>query len=341
MQRIPRWILCSAIAGILGAAAQSGSAASASSQQAIDRLKSENRGAKVSVSPATGTARFVRLGPASSLRLGAAPTESSAKAAAFSDATATFVDRNAAAFGLRNGSSELALQRSETDRLGQTHLSYAQTHRGVPVFGASLKAHFDASGRLFVVNGTLVPDLDISTTPSRGARDAEEAAVAYVSRKGAAAGPGRLVIYREGLAQGVPGANRLAYEVVVSNGTTRDFVFVDAHTGKVIDKISGTPDATEPPRIRRARLRRRARPELPEHPVLGRGQRLPDRQRRGRQHDLRLPRRPTTCSPTRSAAIPTTARAPRWTRSSIGANSCPNASWNGIFISFCPGNDQR
>ncbi len=335
MQRIPRWILCSAIAGILGAAAQSGSAASASSQQAIDRLKSENRGAKVSVSPATGTARFVRLGPASLLRLGAAPTESSAKAAAFSDATATFVDRNAAAFGLRNGSSELALQRSETDRLGQTHLSYAQTHRGVPVFGASLKAHFDASGRLFVVNGTLVPDLDISTTPSRGARDAEEAAVAYVSRKGAAAGPGRLVIYREGLAQGVPGANRLAYEVVVSNGTTRDFVFVDAHTSKVIDKISGTPDA----------MNRRAfdaggatapGPNYPSTPFWVEGNAFPTG---NVEADNMIAASKETYDLFANAFGRDSYDGAGATMDSIfnRGNSCPNASWNGIFISFCPG----
>jgi len=336
MRRIPRWILCSAIAGILGAAAQSGSAASASSQQAIDRMKSENRGAKVSVNPATGTARFVRLGPASMLRLGTAPTEASAKAAAFGSAAAAFVDRNAAAFGLRNGSADLALQRSETDRLGTTRLTYAQNYRGVPVFGATLKAHFDATGRLFVLNGVLVPDIDVSTTPSRGARDAEAAAVEFVDREGSLSGAGRLVIYREGLVQGVPGANRLAYEVVVSNGATRDFVFVDAHSGKVIEKISGTMDGL----YRRAFDGAGANPgpNYPASPFWVEGDSLPTGSAEANNmivasketYDLFFNGFGRDSFDGAGAIMDAI-----FNRG--GVNQCPNASWNGTFISFCPG----
>ncbi len=120
----------------------------------------------------------------------------------------------------------------------------------MPVFGATLKAHFDASGRLTVVNGAVIPDIDVSVTPSRSAQEAEATAVSHLKRKGMSASQSRLLVYREGLAKGVPGANHLAYEVVVTNKRVREFIYVDAHTGKFIDRISGTPDALESARLR-------------------------------------------------------------------------------------------
>ena len=63
-----------------------------------------------------------------------------------------------------------------------------------------------------------------------------------------------LYVYREGLAQGVPGENHLAWEVEVTDGAgIRDFVYVGAHTGKVIDRISGRARRSVPPRVRRPR----------------------------------------------------------------------------------------
>lgn len=52
-----------------------------------------------------------------------------------------------------------------------------------------------------------------------------------------------LYIYRTGLAQGVPGDNYLVWEVEVTNGAdVREFVYVDAHTNKVVDQITGIYD---------------------------------------------------------------------------------------------------
>ncbi len=52
-----------------------------------------------------------------------------------------------------------------------------------------------------------------------------------------------LLVFREGLAKGVDGPNRLAWQVEVTDGAgVREFVFVDAHTGKFIDQITGVQD---------------------------------------------------------------------------------------------------
>ena len=132
----------------------------------------------------------------------------------------------------------------------------------MPVFGATLKAHFDAAGRLKVINGLIVPNIDLSVAPSWSQAEAEASAVGFVKpKKGGgmlAARNSRLLIYREGLAKGVPGENRLAYEVEVGNGiNVREFVYVDAHTGKAIDRFSGTPDASTGVPTTRSAPRRR------------------------------------------------------------------------------------
>ena len=114
---------------------------------AVDRLIAENAGARVSVNPATNVARFVRL-PATA----AAPA---AIAQAKQDRAADFVNRYADAFGVRNGMADLQLRKTQTDSLGQTHLTWSQVYAGLPVFAGTLKAHFDSRGQLTVVNGTL------------------------------------------------------------------------------------------------------------------------------------------------------------------------------------------
>ena len=129
------------------------------------------------------------------------------------------------------------LAKTDVDPQGGTHITYGQNHRGVPVFGTTLKTHFDAQGQLRAVNGTTVPGIDLNVTPARSAADAGRAAVARVVF------PGRAVSSRaarssssiaRGSLKGVKGPNHLAWRVEVGNGTdVREFVFVDATTGKV------------------------------------------------------------------------------------------------------------
>ena len=336
MRRIPQLILCTAVASILAAAAQAATESSAAAQAGIERLKNDYRGAKVSVSPATGTARFVRLAPASMVRLGTASVQAARSPAAYAAAAGSFVDRHASAFGLARGSADLELRRTDTDRQGKTHLTYAQKYKGVPVFGATLKAHFDATGRLTVVNGVVIPDLDLSTRPTRSAREAEANAVAYLGRKGTSARESRLLVYREGLAKGVPGANRLAYEVVVGNGrNVREFIYVDAHTAKAFDRISGTPDAMNR-RAYDALNQPAPGPNYPGNPFWVEGQPLPTGVV---EADNMIEASRETYELFDNAFGRDSFDGAGATMDSIfnRGNACPNASWNGVFISFCPG----
>jgi Zn-dependent metalloprotease len=301
---------------------------------AIDRLAAENGGASISVNPATGAARFVRLPAGSNAAAGAATAQ--AKQARAAD----FINRYAAAFGLRSGIADLALRRTQTDKLGQTHLTYAQLYAGLPVFGSALKVHFDARGRITVVNGTLIPDIQVSPAPSRGAADAAAAAVQYVT----AAKPGamlsargtQLMIFRAGLVKGVPGDNHLAYEVEVGNGAdVREFVYVDAHTAKVIDQVTGMQDSM----FRRAydgMFLPDVPPGYPDSPFWVEGDPFPTG---NTEADNMLLASQETYDMYFHAFGRDSFDAAGAMMDQIfnRGYSCPNASWNGQFISFCIG----
>lgn len=341
----------SLIALSLGAAfaaqAQEQGAVQARRDAAISRLAAETGGqAKVKLHNSTGTARFVRLAPETqpSLlgRLGrTAPSSDAAKRSG----AAQFLANYGSLFGVTNAAAELDAGRVFKDRQGGTHFTHRQYYQGVPVFGAELKTHFDATDNLTVVNGTFVPDIALSTRPTRTADQAMATAKAGViaglgtkalfSASLVAKTPS-LVVYRAGLAKGVAGSNHLAWHVEVGNGVNvREFVFVDAHTGKVIDKISGIHEAKN----RRAFDSQGATapgPNYPFSPFWVEGQPFP------------------TGTTEADNMIAASGEAYDFFKNAFGrdsydgngatmdsvfnrGNGCPNASWNGSFISFCPG----
>jgi Zn-dependent metalloprotease len=294
---------------------------------AIERLKSET-GAEVTLSGATGAARFVRAGRGKAL--GLAGNEDKA------DHAMSFLERHGRAFGLRDPRAELKLESVAGDRIGGSHLTYSQRHDGVPVFGASVKAHYDAQGRLTVVNGSLVPDLSVNVTPSRSGEEAGAAALAEVSGEGVAVRGSALLIFREGLAKGVPGDDHLAYEVEVGNGAdVREFVYVDAHTGKVIDRITGIHDAL----FRRAydaQGQTAPGPNYPASPYWVEGDPFPTN---STEPDNMIFASKETYDVYSKGFGRDSFDAAGAIMDSIfnRGNGCPNASWNGQFISFCPG----
>ncbi len=335
-QPISRWIIASSLASFIGISAHA--ATQQQTDQAIGRLRTEFAGAEVSTNPATGMARFVRVAPATLVQLDdAAPQQVTREAEASLDlAAASFLARYGAAFGLRGSAGELALRKSEADDVGQKHLTYEQRYQGLPVFGSTLKVHFDAGNRITVVNGTVVPDINVSTVASRSKQDAEIAAIKYLKAKGGVARNTRLLIYREGLVKGVPGDNRLAYEVeVISRNNVRDFVYVDAQTGKPIDRISGTPDALNRIAFDAHGLTAPG-PDFPSSPFWVEGQAFPT----GLQEaDNMIEVSKETYDLYKHAFNRDSFDGAGGQMISIfnRGNACPNASWNGTFISFCPG----
>ena len=209
----------------------------------LRRLQSASGGtARVGVSPATAGARFVRVPAGRALGQGAAPTLSGKQ-----DQSRRFFRAYAALLGV--SPEGMRFMKSHTDRLGETHLTWGQYHGAVPVFGAIVKTHFDRAHQLKGYSGTAIPDVTVNPTPTIALQRAAGVALAAVTAEHlTAAAPPRigrtaLYVFRSGLAKGVPGENHLVWEVEISNGAeVRELVYVDAHTGKIVDRISGIQD---------------------------------------------------------------------------------------------------
>ncbi len=213
-------------------------------EQGRQRLADATSGyAKVSQSPATGMASFVRLPAAVSKSMTAGETIE-AKAA-------SFFAQHGGVFGIQDAARDLVhLGTSNKGILAQS--SYAQVHKGVPVFAGILRTHFDAGGNLVAVNGDFVPDLALDVEPSWSADAAAKVAIREVGGGSKLMGllsatEGKLFVFRTGLIQGVPGRDHLVWEVEVAdkNLTVREFVYVDAHFGKVVDRITGIHHAIQ------------------------------------------------------------------------------------------------
>src|SRR5512144_37817 len=115
----------------------------------IQRLQTDTGGAaKVTISRATGAARFVRLPAEKTGDL----TPSSARAAAAQQKAAAFFRQYGSIFGISQPDGQLKEVGRQQDRTGATHISYQQYYAGIPVFGAVLKAHFNAKNQLRTVN---------------------------------------------------------------------------------------------------------------------------------------------------------------------------------------------
>jgi Zn-dependent metalloprotease len=202
-------------------------------------LAATNGAAEISYHPATGVASFVRMHGALPYLAGGTSLEAEALA---------FFDEYGALFGIADPGSSLVFESTWTDAVGLKHLSYGQVYQGVEVFAGLIRVHFDAQGRISAVNGVFVPNLALSPVPLLTAAEANALAVDRVTGIGTGANPpsavnSQLYVFRAGLTQGIEGPNHLAYEVEVSDGRgVREFVYVDAHKGTIIDQYSGIQD---------------------------------------------------------------------------------------------------
>jgi Zn-dependent metalloprotease len=142
-----------------------------------------------------------------------------------------FWDAYGRAFGVANARAELTLRSIERDDLGMTHLTYAQRHRGLPVFGREMLLHLDGNA-VTVVNGEFTVDIALPTTPAVSATEARIAARAVPARalRPADVAP-ELLVFVDGEERA-----RLAWRVSIVSERPLGLwqVFVDARTGGVL-----------------------------------------------------------------------------------------------------------
>ncbi len=199
-------------------------------------------GLAIRESHATGVARFVKPVRDRAIQLPAVPGQRQ-------PTPLDFFRAHGELFGVTDPKRQLVRTTSTSDALNHTHTSFQQIHDGVPVFGALLRVHADAQGNIAVVNGTFVPDIKVSTKPALTAEVASRIALDRVIDQQPGATDlsvlgSTLYVFRVNLARDILGPNHLVYEVNVGNGrNVREFVYVDAHKGDIVDQITGIHEA--------------------------------------------------------------------------------------------------
>lgn len=331
--------------------------AESSKSEGTQRLIVESGGTvRVRVDEETGLARFVDMqrGNMRSAAINNRAMRPNHRAGAF-------LREYGDAFGIRNVDSELKEMRTTRDHNGVSTTVHAQTYEGVPVFGGEIRTLFNPNGEMTAVNSKFLAGLKVNTKPAVARDIAEGRAIRAVIqeelRKFQASlqvtdvfrnfdendyndlyvRASDLMVYRTGLARGVPGTDHLAYRVEVRNasGTIREFVFIDAHSSKVVDQITGIYDALDR-RAYDAEGSPHPGPNYPAMPFWVEGDPLPTT-------DVEADNMIYASEETYNLF---NAAFGRDSFDGLGAtmdaifnrgDSCPNASWNGTYISFCPG----
>ena len=243
-QGVALTLLGAGLAAVPALQAQAINPAAALDDTGVQAMKNEADGlVSLSGESATGRVGFIRLRGNGDLM----PSKGAGDRAAAGAKADAYLEKYAGNFGARPGE----LQRSGTvaTDTGWT-VSYTQSFQGVSVFGSMLRAHVDEQGDLTSVNGYAAPSLELNISPRIDATAAAERAVGTVR----AAPPGHesdadttgiraastdLTVYRLGATKGEGGKAILAWVVeVTNNANVRDMLFLDASTGKLVNRYS-------------------------------------------------------------------------------------------------------
>jgi Zn-dependent metalloprotease len=243
--------LLSLVAGVLALAGGSGFSGSAAAQAspeppfaAADRLR-QATGGNVSIrwAEATGVARFVRATNDATI-----PVTTNATTPA--DRAYAFLRQYGAVFGVASPETQLATTRVTSDEAGST-VRLAQRYRSLPVFNAELVVNLDPAGGVTAASGTFVPNVKVPTQPTIRPGEAATTAVTAVARKldvsvlALSASTPQLGATQAGLAADRLGRQALAWKTTVTGPAVREFVFVDALGGEIVEIFSGIHDARQ------------------------------------------------------------------------------------------------
>jgi bacillolysin len=197
--------------------------------------------AKVSLEEATQTVQFIRFPHNAPLSLPGNTLPQ--KVTAFLSTTANNL--------FPKGNEWLQFKESKVDAYGFHHLIYEGIYQGVPIFGNELRFHFNADQKLTAVNGLLFSSITLNTTPVLTPEEAGFLALDEMEKQtgGDYSAPleihsSTLFVFKDKVLQNKDGRMHLVYEVEIRNeAEVREFLFIDAHTGKLVEQFAGHCDA--------------------------------------------------------------------------------------------------
>ncbi len=294
--------------------------------KAIKNLTLETN-AIVSKNKATSTATFIRFPKEAPLELMGNSAIEKAN---------SFLEQYGTIFGNLNVDIQLQEKELKTDNYGYHHLTITQQYKGIDVFCGILKFHFTNDWKITAINGTIIPNININTNFQLTENEAIAKAMSEIEIQGINLSgeslfvhSNQLMVYRDGLVQGIQGINYLVYEIEIRNHLdVRETFYIDAHKGTIIEQITGIEGA----------LNRRLSEGVLANNIWSEGDPFPGTLTTWQQHELTAAEHTYNffknafgfISYDNEDAIMRTIHDP----ANLG---CPNASWNGATINVCNG----
>ncbi|KZE64800.1 flagellar biosynthesis protein FlgM [Fictibacillus phosphorivorans] len=158
-----------------------------------------------------------------------------------------YLKKNQEKTGIQNPDQHLKVKNVQKDELGMTHVRFTQAVNGVPVEGSEVIVHFNKNDEIVSVNGRTNQSLINDNLAARTTVTSDAALQAALTSVNAPEEltyepTAELVIYP------FEQKNHTAYKVNVNfmgDEPGNWFVYVDANSGKVIDKYNGLMHADE------------------------------------------------------------------------------------------------
>ncbi|MCF7561162.1 M4 family metallopeptidase [Sabulilitoribacter multivorans] len=139
----------------------------------------------------------------------------------------------------------------KTDNYGLKNYTLKQHYKGVPVYDSELRFHFNRNEHLTSINGNFIPEIELNPIPNIDKNGANSIALNIVAKQNInhSGEPLKVIttelyIFPKGLAQGYVTSKHLAYRIEIRNDAdVREYLFIDAHTGKLIEQFTGIAHA--------------------------------------------------------------------------------------------------
>jgi Zn-dependent metalloprotease len=146
-------------------------------------------------------------------------------------------------FGVSNQTTELQIKRQNTTEDGRSVVHFRQSYQGIPIFGAELVIQLNATNDIIMVNGDILPGIQLDIMPTINMISARKTALQLVAEKyglesgSLTASEPELSIYDPGLIQEAGGETLLVWQMEVTPvelKPIRELVLVDAQLGTVV-----------------------------------------------------------------------------------------------------------
>ena len=152
------------------------------------------------------------------------------------DQAYSYLEQNSVKYGLNKPRIQLILKNQQIDDQQNKHLKFQQVHNAIPIWGRQVIVHINSTDSVYHVSGkplTNIGELDTQPTITIQAAGNLALRIKQKNKSSWNIKSSELVILNKDK------NNYLTYRLTLANGLLREFIFIEAHTGKTIHEASG------------------------------------------------------------------------------------------------------